>query len=257
MVKFSLHLIIQRDWTLVNPPIGALFSLREHGMPCLVVFADHSATVIPLTPSSVYPCSYFAWHSHRDMMHFLGDFFSLLWASDCSPVSTTPTSSLSSCKFQEGFEVCMASSLSSAPSSMPSTTSTTAASPTETSSTLDFLSLSSLDLLDEPKNILHLSNDPDVTSSLLALAFPTLDLPLFKERNFSILPTNNSPYLRLFWLRRPRSHQEHRPPGTGPPVWLLPHAYTSSLLSLRTAIITYILLCGYPSFCANTTPTIA
>ena len=132
MVKFSLHLIIQRDWTLVNPPIGALFSLREHGMPCLVVFADHSATVIPLTPSSVYPCSYFAWHSHRDMMHFLGDFFSLLWASDCSPVSTTPTSSLSSCKFQEGFEVCMASSLSSAPSSMPSTTSTTAASPTKT-----------------------------------------------------------------------------------------------------------------------------
>ena len=127
-------------------------------------------------------------------------------------------------KFHDGFEFCMASSLSSAPSSMPSTTSTTAASP------------------------------------LLPLACKSISHPLFKERNFFVLRTNNSLYLRLFWLRRPRSHQEHRQRGTGPPVWLLSHAYTDETqahYSLRTAIIAYALFCGYPSFCADTTTTIS
>ena len=122
----------------------------------------------------------------------------------------------------------------------------------------------------DPKTSPTAPMTPTVTSSSSTLAcespihFHSLFLLIFSQRK-----KNNSPFsqwathlsCQLFRLRRPWSPKKtpatENPWTSGPQVWLLPHAHTNETevhCSLCAAIITYVLLCGYPPFRADVPP---
>ena len=148
---------------------------------------------------------------------------------------------------------------SSAPFSTPSTAFTTMESARDFKYVCFSLSRpSSLHLLERPKNILRCSNDPNIVN----FPFPLTLFAHLLTSAFSQWATHLS--CQLFWLCFPRSCNKipttENPCRSGAQVWSLPHANTNETQAhffLCTAIITYVLPCGYSPFCADNTMALA
>ena len=95
--------------------------------------------------------------------------------------------------------------------------------------------LSSIHLLDRPKNIFYCSNDPDsdiaiVNFGMQAPMFifhPWLPLLIFHRENSLILPTSNSPLSPALSATSPPKSSKALAQKSGSQVWLLPHVYTN------------------------------